>query len=340
MKVLLYYQDEKAIKTSGIGRARRHQSRALSLVGVPFTYDPLGEYDIAHINTIWPKSRKILKLCRKRGIPVIVHGHSTHEDWRNSFVLWRKIEPWFDHNLDYMYSHADLIITPTPYSKGLIDSYGFKVPVVAISNGIDVNEYATNLSAQLEFRNRFHLKAGEPFIMGVGFPFKRKGLQDFIEVARSFPDVKFIWFGHLPSIAITRDIKKAIKNRTPNVIMAGYVTGDLIHGAYQTASAMFFPSYEETEGIVVLEALASHCPLIVRNIGVYNGWLSDGVNCHMGSNNDDFKKLIAKRLSSEEDQQILDRGYEVAKARNLTFVGEELKKAYNQVLISKGKKPF
>lgn len=338
MKVLLYYQDEKAIKTSGIGRARRHQSRALSLVKVPFTYDPLANYDIAHINTTWEKSRKVLKACRKRGIPVIVHGHSTHEDWRNSFRLWKKLEGWFDRNLDYMYSHADLIITPTPYSKKLIENYGFNVPVISISNGIDVSEYETDFGAQKEFQDRFGLKPGEPFIMGVGYPFARKGLQDFIEVARSFPDVKFFWFGHLPSIAITLEMNKIIRHRPMNVIMPGYVSGNLIHGAYQTATAMFFPSYEETEGIVVLEALASHCPLIVRNIGVYNGWLQDGVNCHMGSNNDDFKRLVSDRLSKLENPEILDNGYEVAKERNLTAVGEQLKAAYESLLEKKGTK--
>jgi 1,2-diacylglycerol-3-alpha-glucose alpha-1,2-glucosyltransferase len=68
--------------------------------------------------------------------------------------------------------------------------------------------------------------------------------------------------------------------------MAGYCSGDIIHGAYDLASCMFFPSLEETEGIVVLEALASHTPLLVRDIGVYDPWLVDGVNCHKAKTNE------------------------------------------------------
>ena len=129
-----------------------------------------------------------------------------------------------------MYSRADLIITPTPYSKGLIESYGIAKKVIAISNGIDLKEYAPNLEAQKAFRSKFGIKEGEPFVMGVGFPFERKGIQDFFEVARNFPDVKFIWFGYLQSILTNDKVKRWVKKRPKNAIMAGYCKGDLIHG--------------------------------------------------------------------------------------------------------------
>ena len=70
--------------------------------------------------------------------------------------------------------------------------------------------------------------------------------------------------------------------------MAGYVSGDVIEGAFSGSDAFFFPSYEETEGIVILEALASSQTIVVRDIPVYNPWLVDGVNCYLGKNNDDF----------------------------------------------------
>lgn len=333
MKVLLYFQNENAIKTSGIGRALRHQMRALTLANVPFTTTSRDHsYDIAHINTIWHRSRRLLQKCHRQGIPVIVHGHSTYEDFRNSFALWRVIEPYFDAQLRYMYQHADLIITPTPYSKSLIDSYGFKTKVIAISNGIDLAEYAPNEKTKKEFRDHFGIKPNEKFVMGVGFPFERKGLGDFFEVARQFPAVKFIWFGHLAKILTSQKAKRWIACRPKNAIMAGYCGGDLIHGAYQSATCLFFPSNEETEGIVVLEALASRCPLVVRDIGVYRPWLVDGINAHICKNNDGFVKQIRDLIDHGEKQSILDQGYQVAQERNLSNVGSELKKAYQDLL--------
>ncbi len=335
MKSLLYFEDAEGIKTSGIGRARSHQMRALAKAGVEFTCDPKQKgYEIAHINTLWAKSHKLLNKCHKMGIPVIVHGHSTYEDFRNSFRCWKLIEPIFDHQIKYMYSRADMIITPTPYSKKLIEGYGFNRKVVAISNGIDLDEYKIDLDAQKAFRKQFNLKDDEKFVMGIGFPFERKGLHDFIEVARLFPDIKFFWFGHLAKILTSTKMLKVIKNKPSNVIMPGYVKGELIHGALQTAACLFFPSYEETEGIVVLEALASKCPLVLRNIGVYKPWLQDGVSAHFCDNNEEFAKEIRLLLDNGESEQILQNGYDVAKERSLDRIGEELKKAYTDCLSS------
>jgi len=273
-----------------------------------------------------------LKRCKKKGIPVIVHGHSTYEDFRRSFKCWQLVEPLFDSHLKYMYSRADLIITPTPYSKALIESYGFQKKVIAVSNGIDLKEYAPNPAAQAAFRIKFDLKEGEKFVMGVGFPFERKGIQDFFEVARDFPAIKFIWFGHLSGWITNDKVKRWVKKRPANAIMAGYCKGELIHGAYQCASALFFPSYEETEGIVVLEALASKTPLVIRDIGVYDPWLHDGLDCHKGKNNADFTAILTKLFAEGEDPEILSKGYAVAEERSLDKVGAELKEAYASLL--------
>lgn len=45
------------------------------------------------------------------------------------------------------------------------------------------------------------------------------------------PDVKFIWFGNLARILVPLKILRAIKNRPSNVIMPGYIDGDIIKGA-------------------------------------------------------------------------------------------------------------
>ena len=335
MKVLLYFENEDSIKKSGIGRALKHQLIACKEAGVTTTTNKNDAFDLAHINTLWAKSEKLLKKCKKDGIPVIVHGHSTYEDFRRSFTLWQLIEPWFDGRIRKMYSQADLIITPTPYSKRLIDGYGFGVKTIAISNGINLEEYKPNIEGQNKFRERFKIEEGEKFVMGVGFPFERKGIIDFFEVARRFPDTKFIWFGHLAKILTNLKIRRAIRKRPKNVIMAGYCSGDVIHGAYDLASCMFFPSLEETEGIVVLEALASHTPLLLRDIGVYDPWLIDGINCHKAKTNDEFEAKLRDLLENGEDEAILKAGYKVAEERSLDKIGERLKAAYASLLLEK-----
>ena len=138
-----------------------------------------------------------------------------------------------------------------------------------------LEDYAPSVEKVRKYKQYFNIQEEDKVVIGIGLLFKRKGLHDFIDVARKLPHVKFIWFGSLQKILRTKEINKAIKNKPDNVIMPGYIDGDVIKGALQGANLFFFPSYEETEGIVVLESLASRIPLLIRDIPVYEDWLEN-----------------------------------------------------------------
>ena len=132
MKVLLHSDKQDQIAKSGVGRAIVHQQEALRLNGVDYTLDPKDtDYDIVHINTIFPESYLMGKKAKKMGKKVIFHAHSTEEDFRNSYLLTNQVAPLFKKWLCKLYSSADLIITPTPYSKRLLDNYGLGKPIIA-----------------------------------------------------------------------------------------------------------------------------------------------------------------------------------------------------------------
>jgi 1,2-diacylglycerol-3-alpha-glucose alpha-1,2-glucosyltransferase len=332
LKVLVYFEDSDDIKTSGIGRALLHQQIALKNAGVEFTTDVKDDYNLVHINTYYFDSQKLLKKCKKRNIPVIVHGHSTIEDFRNSFRIWKFAAKFFNKWLMFMYTNADYIIAPTKYAENLIKSYeGVNCPSTHISNGIDLDRYKPNEEAKRKFKEQFDIKDGDKVVMGVGFPFERKGIFDFLEIAEQMPDVKFIWFGYLQRIFTPIKNIKAMENKPDNVLFPGYISSDIIIGAYQTVDLLLFPSYEETEGIVVLEALASRTPLLVRDIGVYEGWLKDGENAVFANNNVEFVEKIRYMLSHDMTE-LTNNGYETAKERSLEKVGEQLKETYMKVM--------
>ena len=332
MKILLYFENEDFIKISGVGRAFEHQKRALTSQGITYTTDPWDEeYDILHINTYTGSSEAVIKSAREKGKKVIYHAHSTKEDFQNSFIFSNAIAPFYNSRLVSLYAKADSIITPTPYSKKLLKGYGLKQPIHAVSNGVMLEKYAYDEEKVKAFRKYFSLKEVDKVVIGVGLLFKRKGLLDFIEVARQLPQYKFIWFGDINHLVVTKVILDAIHEAPYNVYFPGYVKGPIIEGAYSDASCFFFPSYEETEGIVVLEALASHQNVVVRDIGVFNPWLKDKVQCYKGHDNEEFIKLVQgcveKILSSTKEA-----GFEVAKERSIDKIGQELKAVYESVL--------
>lgn len=68
MKVLLYFEGEKILAKSGIGRALDHQKRALSEVGIEYTLDAdCKDYDILHINTYGINSHSMVNKAKKMG---------------------------------------------------------------------------------------------------------------------------------------------------------------------------------------------------------------------------------------------------------------------------------
>ncbi|MDR1697469.1 MAG: glycosyltransferase family 4 protein [Erysipelotrichaceae bacterium] len=336
MRVLLYFQGQKAIKKSGVGRAMKHQMQALDAVGIEYSLIDEGEFDLIHINTLLTQTQSLIRKYRKKKIPIIVHGHSTLEDFRDSFRGWKTMSLYFYPQLLSIYRQADLIITPTPYSKRIIDSYQLDTKVVYLSNGIDLNAYRSDEQKLQVFKDFFSI-TNEKVVIGIGYPFVRKGVLDFIEVARLNPEITFIWFGHLASILNSTEILNAIKKKPDNVILPGYISNDVIKGAMQYASCLLFPSFEETEGIVVLEAMASRLPLLVRRIGVYDEWLKEDVSCYMAASVNEFHEKLSALLS-KDNSQMIEAAYQVVSDRSLEKIGIGLKEIYENLISDYKKK--
>lgn len=332
LKIKLYFENEQAIAKSGIGRALKHQQQALSLNDIDYTKEANDQnYDILHINTVWLNSWRQVRKAKRMHKKIVFHAHSTQEDFKNSFMCSNLLAPLYKKWLIYMYNFGDVIITPTPYSKSLLESYQIKKKIYPISNGIDLDAFVKNKSKEEAFKEYFNLDEHQKVIISVGWFFERKGFDTFCKVASLLPEYTFIWFGDKLMSAPSNKIRKLMANPPKNVILPGYISGDVIKGAYSSADLFFFPSREETEGIVVLEALASKTKVLVRDIPVYSGWLKDKENCYMGNHTDEFVIKI-KQILNQEVEELVDAGYEVAKNRSLKIIGEELKKVYESVL--------
>ena len=333
MKILIYFEGQQLLSKSGIGRAFDHQKKALESAGVPYSTDENElDYDILHINTYGLNSQRMVRRAKRADKKVIYHAHSTEEDFRNSFIGSNQVSAIYKKHLVRLYSSADFIITPTLYSKKVIEGYGIEQPIEAISNGIDLTRFNRNVEKEKQFRDYFQLPLDKKVIISVGLYFERKGLVDFVEVARRFPEYTFIWFGHTPLYTIPKKIRAIIQGDHPdNVIFPGYIKGDIIEGAYTNADLFFFPSYEETEGIVVLEALASRQHVLVREIPVYDGWLVPGENAYMGRTNEDFCNQI-EQIIEKKAIDLRENGWQTAQGKSIQAIGQQLKSVYEKVL--------
>lgn len=332
MRILLYTENEKLVGKSGLGKAIKHQIRALDLVGVEYTLNKNDDYDILHINTYFPKSYFVAKKAKKNGKKIVYHAHSTEEDYRNGFIFSKITSKIFKWWIVKCYSLGDVIVTPTPYSKRILSGYkGLKgKKIVDISNGIDLDFFKKDETLRKKFRQRFKFKNEDKIVFGIGLYIARKGILDFVELAKRLPQYKFIWFGYSPLIFSGRRVRKAIKTRLSNLTFAGYVSPDIIKEAMNGADLYLFPTLEETEGIPIIESCACKQNAIIRDIPIFDEWLIDGQNVYKAKDVDEFESKI-RLFFSGKLKDVTEKGYDVAKQRDFKIIGDKLKKVYESL---------
>ena len=334
MKVLLYTEGLKTIGKSGLGKAIKHQMTALENEHIEYTLDPKDDdYDILHINTYFPKSYRIAKKAKKKGKKIVYHAHSTEEDYKNGFILAKQTSKLFKKWLIKCYSLGDVIVTPTLYSKKLLQGYkGLEnKKIYDISNGIEIDFFKKDKKLGEKFRKDYGFTKDDKIVIGIGLYIERKGIVDFVELAKRLPEYKFIWFGYSPLAAATKPVRKAVNTKLDNLFFPGYVERDVIKGAMSGADLYIFPTFEETEGIPIIEACACKQNAIVRDIPIFDGWLEDGKNVYKAKDVDEFEKKI-KMFFDGELPSVVDEAYKVAVERDLKTVGKKLKQVYTDVM--------
>lgn len=332
MKVLLYTENEKLVGKSGLGKAIKHQMKALTYANVPYTLNPKDDYDILHINTYFPKSYLMAKKAKKSGKKIVYHAHSTEEDYKNGFILSKQTSKLFKKWLIKCYSLGDVIVTPTLYSKRLLENYkGLEnKKIYAVSNGIELDFFKKDEKLGKKFRKDYGYKDSDKVIFGVGLYIERKGIVDFVELAKRFPQYKFIWFGYSPLSATTKKVRDAVNTKLDNLVFAGYVEQDVIKGAMNGADLYLFPTLEETEGIPIIEACACMQNAIIRDIPIFDEWLTDGKNVHKAKDLNEFEEKI-KLFFDGKLKDVTKEAYKVAKERDLKIIGKELKSIYESL---------
>ncbi len=333
MKVLLYTEGLKAVGKSGLGKAIQHQQKALELEGIDYTLDPKDDFDILHINTYFPKSYYFAKKMKKLGKKIVYHAHSTEEDFKNSFIGSNAFSGEFKKWIVRCYSLGDVIVTPTLYAKNLLKEYeGLEdKKIYAISNGIEIDFFKRDEALGKKFRKDYGYSDKDKVIIGIGLYIERKGIVDFVELAKRMPDYKFIWFGYSPLSATSQKVRDAVHTELDNLVFAGYVERDVIKGAMSGCDLYLFPTLEETEGIPIVEACACKTKALIRDIPNFDGWLEDGKNVYKAKTLDEFEQK-AKDIISGVLPDLTEEAYKVALERDLKHVGHQLHKVYDEVM--------
>lgn len=149
------------------------------------------------------------------------------------------------------------LVTPSKWLSRLAhSSFLGKYPIKVIQNGIDLSVFKPIYG---DFRERYELQ-DKTIILGVASVWdKRKGLDDFLELAELINDQM--------RIVLVGVSKKQIK-RFPKNIIGVERTNNIreLSEIYTAADVFVNPSKEETMGLTTVEAMACGTPVVVSNL--------------------------------------------------------------------------
>jgi 1,2-diacylglycerol-3-alpha-glucose alpha-1,2-galactosyltransferase len=155
--------------------------------------------------------------------------------------------------------------------KAIIDS-GAKTRIVNIYNPVHIETWKRTEENRKRGRELLGLSENEFVVLGVGQLTGRKGVDDFLDVSESIPEVRFVWAGGRPFGGLTEGIKRIDErflNSGKNVINAGQINLEDMPLIYAAADLMLFPSYQENCPLAPIEAAACGMPVIYRDIEEY-----------------------------------------------------------------------
>jgi len=317
-------------KGHGVHTAFVQTQNALLRAGVEVRVNASERCDIVHIETMGLASLFQLLRARERAV---VTAHIVPESLVGSFLL---APLWLPIGVAYMhafYSLADEVLAVSPEVRDGLQRMRLKVPVRVVPNAVDVARFRPQPGWREEIRARLGIAPGTFVAICAGQIQPRKGVEAFIETARSMPDVAFVWVGGMPFRRLTDrygHMLDLVAGAPANCHFVGDATYAEMPKWYASADCLFFPSIQETFGLAIIEAAAAGLPLVLRDIGTYGPLFGD---TYLGGDDSTFAALITRlRDDIVEQARYQDLSHSLASRFDTPRLAELLIAVYDEVL--------
>lgn len=253
--------------------------------------------DITHFHTVNLEYFLWLPFLKRKSTTV-AYVHFVPETIEGSLHLFKPFKYIFLKYLIKFYKSMDKLVVVNPYFIDVLNNYGInKEKIKYIPNFVSNKKfYPKSIEEKLKIREKYKIKEDKFVVLSVGQLQKRKGVIEFINLAKSMPEIEFIWAGSAVFGKISEgysEIKELISKELPcNIHFIGLIEREKMNDIYNLANVMFLPSYDELFPMCILEAMCVNIPILTRNLDIYKGILFDFYL--YGENNEDFKKIINK----------------------------------------------
>ena len=223
--------------------------------------------NLIHVQTPFLAHYAGLALARERRLPVVATCHTYFEAYLHHYLpllpgavgaaIARTV-------MTRQLNVVDCVIAPSEPVRQRLHEYGVTRPVEVIPTGMTEDRFEPGDAGR--FRRRFDLPADRRILLNLGRVAFEKNigflLRMFVQVHRHDPDVVLVIAGEGPAEGALRD-----EARTLGIGAAVRFIGNLdreqgLNDCYAAADAFVFASRTETQGLVLLEAMAQRRPVV------------------------------------------------------------------------------
>jgi 1,2-diacylglycerol 3-alpha-glucosyltransferase len=223
--------------------------------------------DLVHVHTPFIAHYAGVRFAREHGLPVVATYHTFFEDYLHHYVpilprrLGRALARRFTRS--QCRDVAELISPSAPMRDALL-AYGVDTPIEVLPTGLPAESFIEGDGAK--FRAQFDLPATAPLLLYVGRVAYEKNigflLRMFARLRQQRPDALFLIAGEGPARdSLTRQAFEA--GLADHVRFIGYLDRRTdLPDCYAAGDAFVFASRTETQGLVLLEAMAQGTPVV------------------------------------------------------------------------------
>ncbi len=305
-----------------------------SRLGLPFYHfvrKKIEEFkpDLIHVVTEFTIGSVGVRVARDLGIPLVTSYHTNIEQYLEYFhaeFLEKSVRTYFRN----FHSHAERTFCPSNQTYEQLKKQGY-VNLDIWSRGVDISLYSPQKRTG-NWRKQF---GSDKFLcLYTGRLSYEKGLDVYLDAIRKINEkyqdrVLFLFAGDGPFF---NDIKES---GIENVVLTGFVRGEMLAELYADSDLFVFPSGTETFGNVLLEAMASGCPCICTDSGGVTDFTTHNENAYVVPyrNADALSAAVETLIENETLRKQLSAGaLKKAKSRSWDGVMEYLISGYGDVL--------
>ena len=276
------------------------------------------DIDIIHGHYLFPAGAAAVEVGKKHGIKTYVTAHGS-----DMFELY-KSQPLMRPTLKNVLKDADVVFAVSNALKHEIIATG----VVGIAdktriswNSVDINKFSTKQNNS--FKDEYNLN-DKPIVLFVGNLIKRKNVDSLLEAKKiANSDYYLVVVGDGP--LFKKLTKKVEDENIRDVIFTG--SRDDVESIIPSCDVLILPSFSESFGLVLIEALACGKPVIGSDVGGISEIINESVGLLVNPNK---ISSIANAVDTIVNDENL-RGIFSMNARNRALDFSEVDIPYDEV---------